>query len=202
MVRIDALDESNYLLLTDVFLPEQEALQRGLPQCPEPYVGTRYDFASREQATAWVLSAYARRLVALSHEREFGDQRATAFTLPFETWILQPPSHEAAALTEGFAAESAHTDYRLVIHRSPRYTDGVPAPVPWRNMHSYHASGHRSAGQLSFRHKQDAGGRLKRAARPFLEALLAAYQGGPAEVLKLVEGCGHPYAHSDGLPRR
>jgi hypothetical protein len=198
MVKIDMYDDENYLLFTEGYLPEMDCLQRAIPNAPQPFRGYQPDFACRDEAAAWVLTAMARRLISSRGQGNWNEQ--AAMNLPLETWVIGPTHEATGALAYWFDPEPANTSYRLLIHRSPRRYEDREFASPWRTMHWYLKCRGRAGNPVPIRHRTGRSVDLKQRMKPFLRDVLAAYQTGNEAVKRVIERARHPYWRSFGIP--
>lgn len=198
MVKYEIHDNQNHLLFTEGYIPDFQSVCAAYPRSP-PFDQPR-DFQSRDAATAWLLSALARRLAYHSEWRHLYGGKGDALNIPLETWLLGPPHRQSARLGSWFEGESAETDYRLMVHRVPSKWNGELIPSPWR--WAYHLmrtkSRERSAFHIS--HKRGKLAFLKPNTCAFLAEVLNSYQQGVEQVQSLFAQSGHHFWYSNGLP--
>lgn len=187
---IRALDEANRLKLTAGYLADMETIRVTAPQSPAMLrLSSSLAFGYREEAAAWVLNALCRRGFYYSGP-EF---HSLAMSIPIQTWVLGPTATESGKFASWFQHED-RTDYRIIIHRSPRqYNDQLCEEdffisASWSGRTRPHV-------MVERRHLFPS---QKKEGTEFLEELLAAYGLGPSVVEDLIRDTGHPFWYSHG----
>ncbi|MBI2064650.1 MAG: hypothetical protein HYT62_01190 [Candidatus Yanofskybacteria bacterium] len=192
-------DEDNFVFFSEAYVPNFQTIIDAQPRRPLQYRRTKIDFRSRDEALAWTLSAYARRLAW--HWRYEIAWEENAFKIPFETWVLGPPISEGAQLAEWFPRETPNTDYRLMIHYNPRRYDGFRVPPVWPTLYSILKGEYKKT--FPIRHRRLEKGEfsaLKKTGEAFLAEVLSAYEHGRDAVDQAFRASGHRYWFSLGLP--
>jgi hypothetical protein len=199
MVRLELHDGKNYVFLTEGYLPDMEAIRKAYPRSPWFFRQTVPSFTSREEAVAWTLSAYARRLT--TYIRFIYGPVENALRIRLGTWVVGPSNQPDARLANWFTGGGEKTDYRLVIHRNALVLGDRQVPAMWARLHDYLEGKQKRI--FPFRHRRFGKGSiqpLKAATTPFLEELLRAYRNGESSAEDIMIGSRHPYWFSRGLP--
>jgi hypothetical protein len=188
MVKIvKAWNEDIYLMLTGGYLSNMEDIRAAAPRYPKFFRLQRLDFGSREEATAWTLSALCRQI---SHfrRRECGGGNA-ALKMPLETWILGAPTSDAGKLKSWFATEGS--DYRIILHQSHCRVDRRPIPVYWGCAYHSHPKLLQRPRHLPAEQRHEG--------LVFLEEILKAYRRHEKATRQFLQESGHPYWFSEGF---
>jgi hypothetical protein len=186
MVQVHLSDESNCLLLTEGYLPDFETLQTAAPRNPAYFRFDNLNFKSREEALARILNTTARQR---AYTQRYAFANADYIVkLPLETWVIGPSVFPSAPFAEWFFGEAADTNYRILIHRNPRFLDGREVPPLWHDM--YCSLYQRK--KLRLQHKEISHP-LKQASKTFLQEILMAYSKGINKVESCIRQTGHTY---------
>lgn len=190
MVTTHARDDENYLFFTEGCLPSIQTLRSARPKRPSYFRTTPYPvFRSREEAAAWIMSAAARRSVALANTpRHYNYCSGLEFSrrIPYETWVLGPSPDGSGKLEFWFSGYSKETNYRLFICRNPACFEGRIVYPPWSSDRNF----------LGFKlhHREYANtAELKRQTSEFFKGALTAYKTGNEAGRAAIEQAGHPY---------
>ncbi len=186
MVKLRLWGHKNNVWLFEGRIPSMETLRRAHPRSPWFYENTKFNFKSPDEATAWLLSAYARRLM-WDQEHKYGTADPdVAVSVPLETWVVGFPKVEDAALARWF--QDQPSAYRVLIHRQEKSEDCNDDL--WEEVYLRHRK------RLPIIHRRKYGD-LKRTTEPFLEQLLYAYEQGRER--SFMERSNHPFHFSAGL---
>ncbi len=183
---IEVRDDKNYVLLTAGALNDLETLRAVVPRSPSEFRPKNFSFDCPEEATAWLLTAYSRRLL---YFRRHGD---AALELPLHTWVLGKPRAASAMLSVFFASRPAQTDRRVVVHRAPLQYGTRTVPPCWLGVYRTKQGVLRYRDHLS--HDEQT------VASDFLERVLDRYRGGTESVRQSMNETGHPVWMSSAPP--
>lgn len=202
VVDIDASDEENIVLLREGYIPDIPSQRKVFPNHFWLYRGLSFDdlgFKSADESAAWMMSALTRKRAASSPYLSDED----ISKIPFDTWVIGYPSRKDSRLADWFRGESQQTNYRLIIHRAPRYFEGESKDVAvgagaFREMQQLQSARRRGKHLFDIQRRGGSYGHLKPGAEAFLHEVLAAYREGRPELT--LQRSGHPYCFSDGRP--
>ncbi len=183
--------EDDYVCLTTGYLLKMEDIRKAVPKAPSYLRVKRWRFSSRDEATAWTLSALCRR--AYAFRPGLGGNVEAILHVAHETWLLGPPATPQATFASWFEHDNRPLDYRIIIHRTPAQIGGQRVKsTAWDYV--YRSTPRPLERDLHLTQKQ------KTEANAILNSLLDHLQIQPKETTPFFENLGHSYWSSDGLP--
>jgi hypothetical protein len=188
MVTIHVKDSEDYVMFTEGYRPEMDDIAEAWPQMPKFLHKSPRDFTSHDAALASTFGSCARRL-AYHRRYELGGIDNVR-NMPLDTVIIGPPACELAMLAAWYEAEPRPDEYRLVVHRSPRWHEGFALPPISSSVHK----ANRRRGKLKLIHRYNKAvppPALRHCTNAFLQDLLHAYKGGTENVRAFIETSGH-----------
>jgi hypothetical protein len=200
MVKWEIYDGQNQLLFTEGYIPHNYSIRLACPRSPHFYRDIDIDFPSRDAATAWLLSAFARRVVCHDGRRHLYGGDPGAALVPLETWLIGPPRTNSGILKSWFEGETSETTYRLMIHRAPTKWLEKSIPSPWRDTHYLIKMKSKQRGNFKIRHKEGRFDHLKQGTMEFLGTMLTSYGKDCAQVQSMLNDSGHSFWFSAGSP--
>ena len=145
----------------------------------------------REEATANLLTHYARKLTHFRHYRTHAfNESSPAYAVPLDTWLLGPPKSDNALFAPWFGGEVESTDYRIFIHRSPVEFRGISLTDIWDGAYLSNRA------KLPMKRKRIKNEEFKEIAYTYMaEQLFPAYRRGKEAVESEIGATGHTYFH-------
>lgn len=136
--------EEHNFMFTDVYLPSIDKMLSGKPNGKVFDSSEISDFASKDEAMAWVMSKFARRL-AYRRSGWIGEKRVdlknVSHDISLQTWVLGKPLEDNAWFSNWFDFDRDNSDYRIVIHSSPKkYGSFINIEPFWGATYEYHKS--------------------------------------------------------------
>lgn len=188
MVWVSTSDCEKLLTLTEGYVPPLSALRSVYPERPAYRWATQLQPSNREEALAWIVTAYTQELVPYT---EPGLQSY----LPIETWMIGPAApNNDGELDAWFDKEPHNTNYRIFIHMQPHYHEGRDLR-PIRHASSAYR-------KLHIHHRKGPYIKLKRLTEPILRDISNAYRISHEAVASRIADTGHPFYFSRGLLER
>lgn len=181
MVRITLGDEENALILTEGYMPSLSSLTAVYPGNHKYRQDSVFMPSGQEEATAWILTAYAQRV---AHYRGYSEHVIGGM----ETWLIGPSDDETGTLHEWFT-DAKNSDYRIMLHRSPKPQNQRPPGETWNQVYKH----------LGIRHRTGSFAHLKQRGKECLTETLEAYKLGPLHTADAMSELNHPVTHSAGI---
>lgn len=199
MVKYEASDEWNYILFTEGYLPRHAALEATYPKSHEYYrKNKRVEFACREHALAWLLSAFARRLaLSVAWRNSYGGVEG-ALNLPLDTWVAGPSESGNGPLDPWFQDISNPSEYRLILHRMPTQLKGRAIRRLWHTIHYNLKTRGEKRGAFRIRHHPRPPHYLEASTKRFLTQLLSRYQESDHSAEGFLQETSHTIWYGDG----
>lgn len=146
-------------------------------------------YSLREEATANLLTHYARKLTHFRHYRTHAfNESSPAYAVPLDTWMIGPPKSDDALFAPWFQGEAEDTDYRIFIHRSPVEFRGISLTDVWDGAYLSNRA------KLPMKRKRIKNEQFKEIAYAYLaEQLFPAYRRGKEAVESAIGATLHTY---------
>jgi len=183
-------------MLADAYLPSMEQLLAAAPQRPARFRQDSYDFRSRDEALAWMLSTSTRQ--KSYHRNVFSIEEALSF--PCHTWVLRPPQSVETPLREWFAGEPDDSELRITIQSTPTRFGNREIP----DLSGYVYSGKKLGLQRKYFRRGPGRqirlpSQLKISGSEFLDRFDQVHRNGAGVVDTFLASVGYDFIRSDGL---
>lgn len=182
MMRMVDRDTGNVLVFTGGYVPAVDDMRRVYPG-ERRYAADAGAMPSEdEDATAWLMTAYAQRIAGHRGYRLHTDP-------PIETWLIARSTAPDAMLSHWFR-DSTDNRYRLMVHRfSVPEGESTYMGMVWPYLYQ----------RLGIRQRRGRRGHPGADAMQLLTSLLTAYRHDHAERVATLSRTGHPFTNSKGL---
>ena len=187
--RLGLFDEENYIVITPVTLLDLPVLRDVVPRCPRPIRSTTLE-GNADEETAWLLTALCRRR-SLGLPPLYGRTRRL-MEAPFHTYVFRDPHQPASLLAPLFEGRSGETNYRVVLHRSPRHANGREIWGAWNKVYLVPPA-------VTVPRKEHLNRKEREAAVRFLNLSLTCYKEGIKGMMHFCETTEQPYSFSEGV---